>query len=507
MSVAATNPLRVGLRQERVVAPQCLVIFGASGDLTHRKLVPALFELFKQRRLPSEFAVLGCARRPWTDEEFRKKMATGLREKIAEDPLAWEQFSAGLFYESVDLQKSDDIGRLVDRLEDIDRLRATHSNRTFYLSVSPRFYASGCRGLAAAGLLNDQKRSRVVIEKPFGRDYSSAQILNKVIQSCAHESQIFRIDHYLGKETVQNILVLRFANTIFEPIWNRNYISSVQITAAETVGVEDRADYYESSGALRDMVQNHLTQMLAITAMEPPGHFDPEAIRNEKAKVLQAARLSDELEPWNCCIRGQYERGGSKEAPLLGYREEEGVAPKSTTETYVSMKLFIDNWRWQGVPFYVRTGKRLAKRLSEVVLTFREAPVHLFDAAGGSATSNQLVLRIQPDEGAEFRFEVKSPGSGMRSRPVEMEFSYDESFGEPSDEGYVRLLADVMLGDPTLFTRSDEVEAAWRLYTPLLELIQDKPWFLPIHQYESRTWGPAASDALLSRDGLLWRRP
>ncbi len=507
MSVPLTNPLRVGLRQERVVAPQCLVIFGASGDLTSRKLVPALFELFKQRRLPSEFALLGCARRPWTDEYFRNKMASGLSEKITEDPIAWEQFSAGLFYESVDLQKSDDLEKLVSRLEEIDRLRATHSNRTFYLSVSPKFYASACLGLASAGLLNDQKRSRVVIEKPFGRDYSSAQTLNRVIQSCANESQIFRIDHYLGKETVQNILVLRFANTIFEPIWNRNYISSVQITASETVGVEDRAGYYESSGALRDMVQNHLTQMLAITSMEPPGHFDPEAIRNEKAKVLQAARLADELEPWNCCIRGQYERGGTKEAPLLGYREEAGVDNKSTTETYVAMKLFIDNWRWQGVPFYVRTGKRLAKRLSEVVLTFREAPVHLFDAAGGSPISNQLVLRIQPDEGAEFRFEVKSPGSGMRSRPVEMEFSYDESFGEPFDEGYVRLLADVMLGDPTLFTRSDEVEAAWRLYTPLLELIQDKPWLLPIHPYESRTWGPAASDALLSRDGLLWRRP
>jgi glucose-6-phosphate 1-dehydrogenase len=301
--------------------------------------------------------------------------------------------------------------------------------------------------------------------------------------------------------------VLRFANTIFEPIWNRNYISSVQITAAETVGVEERAGYYETSGALRDMVQNHLTQMLAITAMEPPGRFDPEAIRNEKAKVLQAARLADEQEPWNCCIRGQYGPGGSHDAPLAGYRQEPGVDPNSTTETYVAMKLFVDNWRWQGVPFYVRTGKRLAKRLSEVVLTFREAPVHLFDAATGGPTANQLILRIQPDEGAEFRFEVKSPGSGMRSRPIDMEFSYDESFGEPSDEGYVRLLADAMLSDPTLFTRSDEVEAAWRLYTPLLELIEDSPWQLPIHPYESRTWGPAAADALLARDGLLWRRP
>ncbi len=502
-----TNPLRVGLRQERVIPPQCLVIFGASGDLTHRKLVPALFELYKQRRLPSEFALLGCARRPWTDDLFREKMSQALGDKVQENPIEWEKFASNLFYEPVDLQKTDDVVTLGKRLESIDRLKATHGNRTFYLSVSPKFYGAGCKALAAAGLLSDPKRSRVVIEKPFGRDFASAQALNQLVLGCCQESQIFRIDHYLGKETVQNILVLRFANTIFEPIWNRNYISSVQITSSETVGVEDRAGYYESSGALRDMVQNHMTQMLALTAMEPPGHFDPEAIRNEKAKVLQAVHLSDEIEPWNSCVRGQYSKGGNSNHPLKGYREEPGVDPNSTTETYVATKLFINNWRWQGVPFFIRTGKRLAKRLSEVVLTFREAPVHLFDSAGGSPTSNQLVLRIQPNEGAEFRFEVKSPGSGMRSRPVEMEFSYDESFGEPSDEGYVRLLADAMLGDPTLFTRSDEVEAAWRLYTPLLELIEDVPWQLPIYQYESRTWGPAESDALLAKDQLLWRRP
>ncbi len=507
MSSTITNPLRVGLRQERVITPQCLVIFGASGDLTQRKLVPALFELFKQRRLPSEFALLGCARRPWSDEEFRIRMKEALSKQIGNENKIWEQFSSFLFYEPVDLQQQNDLLKLSERLEKIDRSNATHSNRTFYLSVSPKFYGSACRAIHSAGLLNDPKRSRLVIEKPFGKDYGSAQSLNQVVQNCAQENQIFRIDHYLGKETVQNILVLRFANTIFEPIWNRNYISSVQITAAETVGVEDRAGYYEGSGALRDMVQNHLTQMLAITAMEPPGHFDPEAIRNEKAKVLQAARLADELNPWTCCVRGQYGPGGSKESPLIGYQQEDGVSSSSTTETYVALKLFIDNWRWQGVPFFIRTGKRLAKRLSEIVLTFREAPVHLFDAVGGSPTSNQLILRIQPDEGAEFRYDVKSPGSGMRSRPIEMEFSYDQSFGEPSDEGYVRLLADAMLGDPTLFTRSDEVEAAWRLYTPLLELIEDDPQKLPIYPYESRTWGPAAADSLLAKNNLLWRRP
>ena len=507
MVVPIINPLRVGLRQERVIPPQCLVIFGATGDLTHRKLVPALFELFKQRRLPSEFAILGCARRKWSDDYFRQKMYEAMSIKVKESPDEWKKFAQYLFYEPVNLQIPDDVKQLSLRLNEIDRLKATHGNRTFYLSVSPKFYGPGCKALSLAGLLEDPKRSRIVIEKPFGRDYSSAQSLNRLVQSCCQESQVFRIDHYLGKETVQNILVMRFANTIFEPIWNRNYISSIQITSSETVGVEDRADYYESSGALRDMVQNHMTQMLALTAMEPPGHFDPEAIRNEKAKVLQAAQLADNFEPWKCCIRGQYAKGGSKSNPLLGYREEPGVNPNSTTETYVAMKLYVNNWRWQGVPFFIRTGKRLAKRLSEVVLTFREAPVHLFDPAGGNTTSNQLILRIQPNEGAEFKFEVKSPGSGMRSRPVEMEFSYDQSFGEPSDEGYVRLLADAMLGDPTLFTRSDEVEAAWRLYTPLLELIEDVPWQLPIYLYESRTWGPTESDNLLARDKLLWRRP
>jgi glucose-6-phosphate 1-dehydrogenase len=434
-------------------------------------------------------------------------MGQALQKEIAEHRLAWEQFNQGLFYEPVDLQQSDHLVRLAERLEALDRLRATRGNRTFYLSVSPEFYGSGCRALAAAGLLADAERSRVVIEKPFGRDYASAQSLNKIVQACAKESQVFRIDHYLGKETVQNILVLRFANTIFEPLWNRNYIANVQITAAETVGVEERAGYYETSGALRDMVQNHLTQILALTAMEPPGRFDPEAIRNEKAKVLQAAHLADENEAWKCCVRGQYSAGGSSAQPLPGYRQEPGVNANSTTETYVAMKLFINNWRWQGVPFYLRTGKRLPKRLSEVVLTFREAPVHLFDAAGGAPTPNQLILRIQPDEGAEIKFEVKAPGSGMRSRPVDMAFSYDESFGEPSDEGYVRLLADAMLGDPTLFTRSDEVEAAWRLYTPLLKLIEESPWQLPVHPYEARTWGPGASDNLLAEDGLIWRRP
>ena len=507
MQTSINNPLRVGLRQERVIPPQCLIIFGATGDLTHRKLIPALFELFLQRRLPSEFAIVGCARRPWDDNEFKHNMSIKLADKVTQNEREWNKFLKYLFYEPVDLQKELDVEKLSKRLIAIDKQQATHGNKTFYLSVSPNFYGSGCKALKKAGLLENISKSRVVIEKPFGRNYSSARKLNRIVQSCADESQIYRIDHYLGKETVQNILVLRFANTIFEPIWNRNYISNIQITSSETVGVEDRAGYYETSGALRDMLQNHLTQMLAVIAMEPPGRFDPEAIRNEKAKVLQASKLANEFEPWKCCIRGQYGEGGNDINPSKGYREEPGVDPNSTTETYIATKVFIDNWRWQGVPFYLRTGKRLPKRLGEIVLTFKDVPVHLFESTIINPAPNQLIIRIQPNEGATFKFEVKSPGSGMRSRPVEMEFSYDESFGEPSDEGYVRLLADAMLGDPTLFTRSDEVEAAWKLYTPLIELMENAPWKLPIHKYESKTWGPSESDRMLSKDNIFWRRP
>ena len=484
MLATATNPLRVGLRQERVIAPQCLVIFGASGDLTHRKLVPALFELFRQRRLPSEFAVLGCARRPWSDEVFREKMSEALAQRIEEDPQAWDQFVGKLFYEPVDLQQPDHVVRLGERLERIDEECSTHSNRTFYLSVSPKFYGSGCRALADAGLLKDPQRSRVVIEKPFGRDYGSAQTLNRVVQSCGQENQIFRIDHYLGKETVQNIMVLRFANTIFEPIWNRNYISSVQITAAETVGVEERAGYYETSGALRDMVQNHLTQMLAITAMETPGRFDPEAIRSEKAKVLQAARLADENEPWNCCIRGQYGPGGTHNAPLPGYRQEHGVAPDSTVETFVALKMFIDSWRWDGVPFFIRAGKGLAKTATEVTVELKRPPL------GNLANPAENFIRFQlsPELKIVLGANVKKPGEAMKTTPTELSLIHQSEADRCGP--YERLLGDAMKGDFTLFARQDAVEAAWEVVEPILNDAT------PIHSYDMGTWGPAQADAL-----------
>ena len=496
MTTLLTNPLRVGLRQERVISPQCIVIFGASGDLTHRKLVPALFELFRQRRLPSEFAVLGCARRPWSDEEFRSKMAEAMADTIAEHPGAWEHFAQGMFYEPVDLQQSDHLVRLGTRLETIDRLRATRGNRTFYLSVSPEFYGSGCRALASAGLLADPERSRVVIEKPFGRDYGSAQALNKVVQACAKESQIFRIDHYLGKETVQNILVLRFANTIFEPIWNRNYIANVQITAAETVGVEERAGYYESSGALRDMVQNHLTQILALTTMEPPGRFDAEAIRNEKAKVLQAAHLANEQEPWQCCVRGQYSSGGTAARPLSGYRDEPGVNPNSTTETYVAMKLFIDNWRWQGVPIYLRAGKCMPMTATEVRVEFHRPPAVVFPNEQ-SLPHNYWRFLFSPRIEVGLNIQVKADGERMVGQDMEL-MAVDQSADEMTP--YERRIGDALRGDQTLFARQDVVEEAWRIVDPILGNA------VPVHRYKPGTWGPDAANEILLPEGG-WHAP
>jgi glucose-6-phosphate 1-dehydrogenase len=483
----------------QTLAADALVLLGATGDLARRMLLASLFYLDADGFLAADFRIVATARTALDRESFLTQARAAIDERLEPiDAAVWGRFANRITYVSADLAKPGGAAPLTEALAGVQR-------PVFFLAISPSLYIPVVNALGEAGLAGPG--ARIILEKPIGRDLETSRQINDAIGAVFSEERTFRIDHYLGKETVQNILVLRFANTIFEPIWNRNYIANVQITAAETVGVEERAGYYESSGALRDMVQNHLTQILALTAMEPPGRFDAEAIRNEKAKVLQAARLANDNEPWTCCVRGQYTAGGSSGRPIPGYRQEPGVDPNSTTETYVATKLFVDNWRWQGVPFYIRTGKRLPKRLSEVVLTFREAPVHLFDAAGGAPTPNQLILRIQPDEGTNIRFEVKAPGSGMRSRPVDMGFSYDESFGEPSDEGYVRLLADAMLGDPTLFTRSDEVEAAWRLYTPVLELIEDSPWQLPVQPYEARTWGPAASDSMLAEDGLGWRRP
>jgi glucose-6-phosphate 1-dehydrogenase len=502
------NPLRIGLMQERTPEPLILVIFGASGDLTARKLIPAVYNLKQQRRLPPELTIVGVARRDWSHDYFREQMRKGLEEYgqgVGAEEL-WQDFAQGLFYCSADMDDPKSYQKLNALLTELDEKRGTRGNRVFYLAVSPKFFPEAIMQLGQAGMIKDPDKTRLVIEKPFGRDLASCQELNKVVQKVCDERQVYRIDHYLGKETVQNLLVVRFANAIFEPLWNRQYVDHIQITVAESVGVEDRAGYYETAGALRDMLQNHLMQLFCLTAMEPPSQLEADALRNEKVKVIQATHLADTKDLKFSAVRAQYGSGWMKGKPVVGYREEPGVNPQSTTPTYVAMKFFVDNWRWQGVPFYLRTGKRMPKKVSEIAIQFRAVPYLLFKSAAGQVSPNILTLRIQPNEGIALRFEAKMPGAELRSRSVEMDFAYGKTFGIGGSDAYDRLLIDCMLGDQTLFTRADEVEAAWRLVTPALTL-----WDLPtdpalIPQYEAGTWGPIEADQLINRDGRQWRR-
>ncbi len=507
------NPLRAGLRMERTAEPCTVVIFGASGDLTKRKLVPALYRLVQERLVPAEFGIVGVARRPLSNEEFRVKMKDAIvqfSEAKRVDDEVWNSFAQGLYYLPVDIGTADDYRKLSELLEQIDRERGTQGNRVFYLSTSPTLYAEAVKQLGESGLAKPKDKGwvRVIIEKPFGTDLESAQELNQHIHQYLDESQIYRIDHYLGKETVQNLLVFRFANGIYEPLWNRQYIDHIQLTNAETVGVEGRGGYYEKAGVVRDMLQNHVFQVLSLVAMEPPASLNSEAVRDEKIKAMTAVRPFTPERVRNECVRGQYGAGSIAGKPVPGYREEEGVAPDSATETYSMLTMYFDNWRWSGVPFYIRSGKRLAKRVTEIAIQFKDAPHKLFGTEMmEQMTPNQLIIRVQPDEGITMRVAAKVPGQVTRIRDVNMDFRYGASFGVQLAEAYERLLLDCILGDPTLYARTDMTERGWEIVMPVLAEWARTKAEVPFPNYEAGSWGPQASHELLEQHGRRWRRP
>ncbi|MGZ8833115.1 MAG: glucose-6-phosphate dehydrogenase [Thermoanaerobaculia bacterium] len=508
--VLETNPLREGLDQERVPEASCLVIFGASGDLTQRKLIPALYSLAHEGLLPAGQSIIGFARPEYTDEAFRMAMRESC-DKFARtrpiDDAIWENFARGLFYVQGEFGDGNAYEKLKKKLEDCDRMRGTGGRRIYYFAVPPQFFPVICEILAKERMVSDPERggpyTRVIIEKPFGHDLKSAQELNRVAVTTFRERQVFRIDHYLGKETVQNLLVLRFGNGIFEPFWNRQYIDHVQFTVAESIGVEKRGGYFESAGITRDIIQNHMLQLVSLVAMEPPAAFEANAVRDEKVKVLRALRQFPPGCDETWAVRGQYTDGSVLGEPVIAYRKEPNVNPNSKVETLAAMKVFIDNWRWADVPFYLRAGKRLPKRVTDISIHFRPAPHPLF--RGVTMHSNVLAVRIQPDEGISLKFDSKIPGPQIRTAPVTMEFRYATSFGAEPPEAYERLLLETMLGDSTLFARRDEVETGWAWLDPLLKRWADDP--NPPDFYPAGTWGPQQAEDLIERDGRRWRRP
>ena len=491
----------------RPADPCVMVIFGASGDLTKRKLIPALYNLAKDNLLSKEFAVVGVARNEMNSEQFRDMISQEIGDFATTkvDPDLWHWFARRIYYVSGDFDDPKVYEELSRLLGQVDKEHGTRGNYFYYLATSPGFFSVVVKQLGAAGLVNEDRGwRRVIIEKPFGRNYDSARALNKEIREVLDEKQIYRIDHYLGKETVQNILVFRFSNGIFEPIWNRRYIDHIQITVGETVGVEQRGSYYDKAGTLRDMVPNHIFQLISLTAMEPPVSFDADVVRDEQAKILKALTPMTDEEVLTRTVRGQYGEGIVKGAKLLPYRAEPMVAPDSRTETFVAMKLFIDNWRWADVPFYLRTGKALPKRSTEIAIQFKRAPFVLFrKTAVDRLEPNRLVLHLQPDEGISLSFGAKIPGPVVQIGGVNMNFNYTDYFNATPQTGYERLLYDCMLGDATLFQRSDMVETAWHVVAPILDVWEALP---PrrFPNYDAGTWGPPEAEELLAKDHRRW---
>jgi glucose-6-phosphate 1-dehydrogenase len=490
-----------------------LTIFGASGDLTRRKLMPALYNLARENRLPERFVVVGYGRSEMSQDAFRDAMREGVQEFSRTglgDESVWRRFAANLYYVQGDYEEPAAYRGLAEFLDGFDHGSRVLPVRIFYLAIPPELYGTVVERLATLGLApresNTEPRSRVIIEKPFGVDFETARELNRRVHDVLDERQVYRIDHYLGKETVQNIMVFRFANAVFEPIWNRRYVDHVQITAAETVGVEGRGGYYERAGVVRDMFQNHLLQVLCLTAMEPPVTFSAEQVRDEKIKLLRAVRPIDVRGVPQSAVAGQYGAGNTKGEKVPGYREESGVSAHSITVTYAAIKFFVDNWRWEGVPFYLRSGKRLTKRVTEVAIEFKRPPLLLFKSCADVLAPNVLVIRIQPDEGVSLTFEVKTPGPEICVSALSLDFKYEQAFGNSSPEAYETLLEDCIEGDSTLYTRHDWVEQAWVLMDPIIQSFADLPsGYFP--NYDAGSWGPADADRFMERDVRRWRQP